>query len=201
MKKRLLLAATGLAAMPAPACAHTAIPGMAGFYRGLLHPFSDAAAILLLVAFSLLVQQRLPRGEAAFAGFFAGVFIGTGIGAAVTLPFGIDLTLLALALASALLVAVRLTLGWPLLLAIGALDGLAAGYVSWPDGGDINSRMTGGFGAAVGSVLVILVLASSLEFLQVSTRWEWLRIAVRVVASWVCAITIMLGALVLRGLA
>jgi RsiW-degrading membrane proteinase PrsW (M82 family) len=54
-------------------------------------------------------------------------------------------------------------------------------------------------GALVGACLLLILLAGGLQALQQKVTWGWLSIAVRIAGSWITAISLLLGALMLRG--
>jgi hydrogenase/urease accessory protein HupE len=61
---------------PSHAFAHSSTPGLSGIYWGMLHPFSSAATLLLLIVLGLFVQQRLPASELTLLAFVAATFVG-----------------------------------------------------------------------------------------------------------------------------
>ena len=99
----------GALLLPGPALAHSPIPGIGGFYNGLLHPLLVPAHLLALVALGLwLGQQALPRIERALLAFSLLLLAGLAL-AAFAAPGGGQTSLLACALGVGLLVAAA----WP----------------------------------------------------------------------------------------
>lgn len=197
--KRWLVLALALG-WPAPAWAHGAVPGVQGIYWGMLHPFTSGPQLLALFALSLVIQQRLPDSEDVFHGFWISCLAGAGAAALGLSGHDVDMPLLACAILAAVLVAsaVRLPLAAVLVLAVGC--GLFSGYLSWPDPGAAGDMLFSALGAILGSVLIVIVVAGAVEALWQAVRWPWLPIAVRVAGSWIAAISVLLGALLLRNL-
>lgn len=197
--KRWLVLALALG-WPAPAWAHGAVPGVQGIYWGMLHPFTSGPQLLALFALSLVIQQRLPDSEDVFHGFWISCLAGAGVAALGLSGHDVDMPLLACAILAAVLVAsaVRLPLAAVLVLAVGC--GLFSGYLSWPDPGATGDMLFTALGAILGSVLIVIVVAGAVEALWQAVRWPWLPIAVRVAGSWIAAISVLLGALLLRNL-
>ena len=185
---------------PSQAWAHTSIPGMTGFYWGLLHPFTVPAQLLALLAIALVVQQQLPRGEDLLKGFVIACIVGGGAAAASVVSTSVDLPLTIVAIVVGLLAASAITLQKPVLWILGLLSGFLSGIVSWPDPGSTNAMLFSASGAIFGSIMVIVIIASTLETMQQKIKWGWLPIATRVIASWISAVSFLLGALSLRGL-
>jgi hydrogenase/urease accessory protein HupE len=184
---------------PAPAWAHGSVPGLQGIYWGMLHPFSSGSQLLALFALALVIQQRLPDSEDVFHGFWISCLAGAGA-AALGLPgFNPEIPLTILAIVAGVLAASAIRLRLLLLLLLGAAGGLLSGYVSWPDAGAPGDMMFTALGAIIGSVLVIIFVAGGIEMLWQATRWSWLPITVRVAGSWIAAIAVLLGALLVRG--
>lgn len=197
--KRWLVLALALG-WPAPAWAHGAVPGVQGIYWGMLHPFTSGPQLLALFALSLVIQQRLPDSEDVFHGFWISCLAGAGAAALGLSGHDVDMPLLACAILAAVLVAsaVRLPLAAVLVLAVGC--GLFSGYLSWPDPGATGDMLFTALGAILGSVLIVIVVAGAVQALSQAVRWPWLPIAVRVAGSWIAAISVLLGALLLRNL-
>ena len=184
---------------PSHAWAHTSIPGLTGFYWGLLHPFTVPAQLLTLLATALVVQQQLPRGEDALKGFVLACLAGGAVAAAGLTSTSVELPLIAMAIVTGLLAASAIPLHTSVLWGLGLMAGLLTGVVSWPDPGSTNAMLFSASGAMFGALMVIVMVASTLEAVKHKVNWNWISIATRVVASWIAAVAILLGALSLRG--
>jgi hydrogenase/urease accessory protein HupE len=171
---------------------------MEGFYWGMLHPFSSGPQLLMLLALSLFIQQRLPESEAAFTALWTGCILGAAFAAFGIAGLDADKPLTLAAMLAGVSVASALKPGTALLWAAGGVAGLLGGYVSWPDPGPPSDMFFSGLGAIAGSILIVIIAGGGIELLKVKTGWPWLAIAVRVAGSWIAAISVLLGALLVR---
>jgi hydrogenase/urease accessory protein HupE len=185
---------------PETAWAHGSIPGMQGFYWGMLHPFTSGPQILALFALSLVLQQRQPNSQDMLIGFLAGCIAGAAAAALGITGLDSDVPLTLFAVATGILTASALKLPVPALTVTGGIGGLLNGYVSWPDPGSASGMMPSALGAIVGSALIVIVVAGLIEIVRQKTGWAWLPIAVRVAGSWLAAISVLLGALLFRNM-
>ncbi|MFV0277377.1 MAG: HupE/UreJ family protein [Parahaliea sp.] len=185
-----------LAAWSQLALAHSPIEGIGKFYGGLLHPILVLPHAIALCAFALLVGQdglRAMRG--AYPPFMLLLALGLGLAGFEVAPALPASTLL---LSAALLCGLLVVLQWPLpgwlLSALGGTLGLVVGMDSGV--ADLNRQETFGalLGCWLGAVIALIVIAGVVELLQ----RPWQKIAVRVLASWICASAMMALALALR---
>jgi hydrogenase/urease accessory protein HupE len=183
---------------PAPAWAHGSVPGLQGIYWGMLHPFSSGPQILALFALALVIQQRLPGSEDVFHGFWVSCLTGAGAASLGLSGFDPEILLTIVAIVAGILAASALRIPLAALLTLGICCGLLSGYLSWPDLGAKGDMMFTALGAVIGTVLIVILLAGIIEMVWQAKRWPWLPIAVRVAASWVTAIAVLLGALMFR---
>jgi len=183
---------------PGPAWAHSSVPGIQGIYWGMLHPFTSGPQVLALFALALVIQQRLPDSEDVFHGFWLSCLAGAGTAALGLSGFDPEVLLTLLAIVAGLLAASALRPPLAALLALAMCCGLLSGYLSWPDPGAAGDMMLTALGAVLGSVMFVILLAGGIEMVWQAKRWAWLPIAVRVAASWVTAIAVLLGALMFR---
>jgi hydrogenase/urease accessory protein HupE len=190
-----------LAAMvwPVPAWAHGSVPGLQGIYWGMLHPFTSGPQLLALFAMALVIQQRLPDSEDVLHAFWASCLAGAGAAALGLGGMNPDGPLTVFAVIAGIVAASALRLPLSALLLLGITCGLLSGYLSWPDPGAKGDMMFTALGAILGSVVMVIVVAGIVELVWQTRRWPWLPIAVRVAASWVTAIAVLLGALTIRG--
>lgn len=189
----------GLAALllllPEVALAHSPIPGIGGFYNGILHPFLVPAHLVVLVGLGLwLGQQTMPRIEPALIAFSLMLVAGLGLSSFVTLGDGQIWLLLACALAVGLLVAAAWSLPRAATAAVAGLIALLVGLDSAADASGLQARLLVLAGVAVGVHLLLLNLVALTSY----ARKPWLRIGVRVVGSWSAASALMVLALTLK---
>jgi hypothetical protein len=165
----------------------------------MLHPFTSGPQLLALFAMALVIQQRLPDSEDAFHAFWASCLAGAGAAALGLGGLNPDVPLTVFAVIAGIVAASALRLPLSALLLLGITCGLLSGYLSWPDPGAKGEMMFTALGAILGSVVMVIVVAGIVELVWQTRRWPWLPIAVRVAASWVTAIAVLLGALTIRG--
>jgi urease accessory protein len=192
-------AAAGLAPalllLPGTALAHSAIPGIGGFYNGLLHPLLVPAHLLVLIALGLwLGQQALPRVELTLQAFGLLLLAGLALSAFVA-PGGVQMTLLlACALATGLLAAAARPLPRAATTALAGLVALLLGLDSASDASGARAQAIALAGVAVG---VLLLLLNVVALTAYASR-PWLKIGVRVLGSWSAASALLVLALALR---
>lgn len=187
-----------LAACPLPALAHGSIPGATVFYTGFLHPFLAPAHAISLAALALWVGGQ---GEARKGLLINALALGLLLGALLAGTLGdpnTDLALLVLALACSLMVALQ----WKgprwwvacVTCALGTAVALGSGDPAF-SGMPRLSLLGGG---CIGAVVLVGQIAFWVDELVVRHRLRPALIAVRIVASWLSAITLLLVALALK---
>ena len=185
----------GALLLPGVALAHSPVPGIGGFYNGLLHPFVVPAHLLALIALGLwLGQQALPQVERALLAF--SLLLLTGLALAAFAPAGggqIPL-LLACALAVGLLVAAARPLPRSATTGVAGLVGLLIGLDSAPAAAGTGAQALILAGVAVGVHLLLLNLVALTSYAQ----QPWLKVGVRVLGSWSAASALLVLALALR---
>jgi urease accessory protein len=185
-----------LLVVPDAAFAHSALPGVDGFWGGLLHPFVVPAHALAIVAAGLLVAQMIKgapdtarwSGPAAFA---AGLTAGSIAIARAFVPAHANEALLALAALSGIWIAagrtsLRLT---PLLIA--GLTGLVVALDSPPDAIFLREALLMQIGTFCGA----LALFTALQEIACRLGHGWQHVGVRILGSWTAASAILVLAL------
>jgi urease accessory protein len=187
VRKTIMFAAALGALAPLPAFAHP-MQGVGDFYAGMLHPVMTIETVLPLVAFSLLAgQQQRETAIYLLAAFPATLIVGAFLASLLDAPSSLGIVELILTAAFGILVAFARRLPSWLLVALGAVLGISAG---WANAGELvgqasRFRFIAGF-AVVG--LLLLVYGNGLVR---NLKWEWTQIAVRVVGSWIAAVSIL----------
>lgn len=177
---------------PLPAFAHP-MPGVGDFYAGMLHPVITVETVLPLIALSLLAGQQ--RREAAIhllvtfpASLIVGALLAT-LGNAPSHLEVIQLSVVQLVLTAGfgILVACAGRVPSWLLVALGAMLGISVGWANAAEAfGQVNRiRFIAGL-AVVG--LLLLLYGNGLVR---NLKREWTQIAVRVVGSWIAAVSIL----------
>lgn len=176
-----------------PAQAHAPIPGLKGFYIGMLHPFSTPPQALLMIGLGLMVGSFGAARAWPFLGAFlgvaiAGLFIGTAGVEFDWALYGVAVT----ACAQVALLPGRLM---PLALGLTAVGALLIGFYSIPDEGAMRDRIITMTGSMVGANIGLLYLFGATHLIQQRYTWLWVGIAFRVAAAWLGAIALVMLAL------
>lgn len=195
MRARAAALAGAVLLAPGAACAHSAVPGIGGFYNGLLHPLLVPAHLLVLLGLALwLGQQPLPKIETPLLAFSALLLVGLALSPFELLREWQTPALLACALGTGLLVAAARPLPRSVTAAIAGLIALLLGLDSTPEEATIRARVIILTGVGVGTHLLLLNVVA----LTSCAQKAWLKVGVRVVGSWTAASALLVLALAIR---
>lgn len=181
---------------PAAAEAHMAIPGVGDFINGVLHPLRSPAHVLILMGLGLWMAQRTPPDFKTPMLVFAPLcavallFTITGKIAMVYPPI-----LVCIALGTGILVVLEQPLpAW----ACRALFGIAAIAIGLDSAVETGSTATV-LKTLLGTWLCLVVVVFDLgAYLSLCTKRKWVRVGIRVLGSWITAITLLVLAFFLR---
>jgi hydrogenase/urease accessory protein HupE len=191
-----------------PASAHGNETGMMGVYHAAMDTITDAPALLALVGLSLFavlsrrddpksgVDRSFPRKIGLMTlPFVAAMVFGMVLIMQFNLYLDPERGLLLVALASGILAASGLQLPriWPALLA--ATAGYFCGVFTAPPPTIWAIQAPSILGAVVGATVGLAGLMAIASGITAQWRQEWISIALRVIASWVVAISAMMLAL------
>jgi urease accessory protein len=181
---------------PVEAQAHAPVKGMGDLFNGLLHPLTTPAHLLIVLGLGLWIGQRTPLNlktpMLVFAPLSAAALLGTMTGAVTTVHPSF---LLALALVAGALVALDKPL--PTLWA-GALFALAALGLGFDSGVDSTTTATV-LKTLLGTWISLLLLVVDIAiYISLCTKKPWQKIGVRVVGSWIVAISLLVLAFALK---
>ncbi|MEM1237560.1 MAG: hypothetical protein AAGI10_11355 [Pseudomonadota bacterium] len=184
-----------LAALPAHA--HSPVPGIEGFYIGLLHPFSSPAPALLIVGLGLLAGSlRVEKARWPLGLFFAASLMALFIGPLIA---ELDPLMFAAALAACVLAALGgERVAFPTII-IAAVGGYMIGEASIPDAGPQADRIITMLGSFVGANVGLLYLFGTIIFIKDRCRWPWVNVSFRVIAAWLAAAAMLMLALWFAG--
>lgn len=178
--------------------AHSPVEGVSGFYGGLLHPLLVPAQLLLLVAWGLFwVQNRAENDRLAFFSYLVATAAGL-IFAWFSSAREMQVFLLGAAVVIGLLVAANRTVGSVLCVSISAFVGVAVGMDSGQDELFGTEKLLSFLGCAIGLLFLPGAVFALSDHL---TKSEWRRIGVRVLGSWLAAISLLVLALALSPMA
>jgi urease accessory protein len=186
VKKRIMFAVVLGTLAPLPAFAHP-MPGVGDFYAGMLHPVMTIETVLPLVALSLIAgQQRRETAIQMLAAFPAALIAGALLATLGNAPSYLGIVQLILTAGFGILVAVaRRVPGW-LLIAMGTVLGLSVGWANAAELGQVSR-----FRFVAGLAMIGLLLIVYGNGLVRNLKREWTQIAVRVVGSWIAAVSIL----------
>ena len=178
------------------ALAHSSVPGMKGFWAGLLHPFSTPEQLLALLALGMMLGLRWPDWFKAPAFAFAssmllGMLLGQlGIAQEITAS-----ALLLVAVAAAMLSALYPSGLFALFVILPGIAGACIGLLSTPDPGALTATIVSLFGSFVGASLALLYISGGVAAFRERFKAQWSRIGLRVLAAWIATISILMAAL------
>lgn len=193
MKTIRRLAWLPLAVGATPVHAHSPVPGIEGFYVGLLHPFSTPAQALLMVGLALLAGWvALDKVRWLLGVFLVASFAGLLLGPQIA---NLDPYLFAMAFASCALAALAPGKLVPLAVVFAGIGGYLIGEVSIPDEGPARDRIITMSGSIIGANLGLLYIVGVSHIIRERYTWAWVEIAFRVIAAWLGAVALLMFAL------
>ncbi len=188
-----------LALTPSPLAAHPVFGGAGGFYGGLLHPLLVPAHLMAIVATAALVSKQESNwrwaehwiAPAAFTtGLAAGMF---AIANAYAPAFSYE-TVLGIALAAGGLLALARPLPSKATAALALGTGLAVALDSPPDALTVREAIVAQLGTFCGATILLAAVIEGTARL----RRNWQFIGLRILGSWIAAISILVLALQFR---
>jgi urease accessory protein len=187
VRKTIMCAAALGTLAPLPAFAHP-MQGVGDFYAGILHPVISMETVLPLVALSLLAgQQQRETAIHLLAAFPASLIAGALLATLGNAPSYLGIVQLILTAGFGILVALaRRVPGW-LLIAMGTGLGISVG---WATAAELVGQVSR-FQFVAGLAMVGLLLLVYGNGLVRNLNREWAQIAVRVVGSWIAAVSIL----------
>jgi urease accessory protein len=187
-------AALAAAVVALPAHAHSPIDGLNDFYAGALHPFVSPAHLIALLAVALAIGQQasglLRAAKAPLMALAAALVLGLATHRAAGDPVT-DRALLVLAAGIGVAVAAQAALPRAAWAVLAAAVALAVGWGSGPGTAEGSARAL----ALAGTAAAVLLLVTYVAVMANAATQPWLRIAVRVVGSWLAAAALLVLAL------
>lgn len=188
----------GLMQQFALAPAHLPLPGLEGLVAGFLHPFTEIDQALAVVASGLLLgQQPRPVLGRAWPAFPLAFLAGIAGGLLCAPPNGAEIILHGCALLAGGLVALAPRLPATAVSAVEALAGLGVGVAVLPaPGGSAETAITL-LGLAAGVHVLLLYSFGGASWVLDDGRWPWLGIGLRIIGSWIAAVSLLMISLTL----
>jgi hypothetical protein len=177
----------------AKALAHAPIKNIGTFYAYLLHPLVVLLHLLTVVALALLLGQQ---GRSAARRGLCALILGLGTGLVAPWrpgPALAEMALPAAALAVSLLVVAARRLPAFATMVLAFVSGVSIGLDSTPEG--LSGRELGI--AYAGLVAGLALFATIFTGLLLSLTSGWAQVAIRVVAAWIAAATLLSASLAL----
>ena len=172
---------------PAAAEAHP-MAGVGDFYAGMLHPLTTVEHVLPLAALGLLAGQQ-PRGTTLRVIPAVPIALSAGAALALALPAPPDLQAVTIGSMVALGALVALAASLPPLVAVAAAA-LPAAAIGWANAAELGGQVAAVRfvpGVALAGLLVVIYGAGCVRGL----RAPWMRMAFRVLGSWIAALGVM----------
>lgn len=185
-----------LVAVPTPAYAHSPIKGLGDFYNGLFHPLTTPSHVLIIVGLGLLAGRRHPFDlKAPMAVFIVlsavALLMATMAGIKAMHP----VALLGVALGVGVLLALDKNPDTLPLCALFAAAALTLGLDSAAEDGARMSLAKILLGNWISLVVLVYDIAI---YVSLGGEAKWLKIALRVIGSWIIAISLLVLAFSLR---
>ena len=183
--------------LPTLSFAHSPSKGLAGFYTGILHVYSEVSLVIALVALGLLVGQTtdLDKQRKLLAGFLITIVLSSAIGSFGLIEVGSRTLQLAL-WCSVVLVCLHAALlpNWAAMSAAIAVAVMALimGQLIVPDPGEFLPFLVTLAGSVTGCVLGFLYSAALVAFLHQRFQLLWQRTILRIISAWLFAISFLL---------
>lgn len=179
-----------------PAWAHSPLPGIEGFYIGLLHPVSTPSQLLALLGLGAMLGMTWPDGfTRPWIAFVSGLVLGIGGGQIFGVWDVLPVILLTMALIAAGLAALLPGQMRTLEAGVTGLAGLLIGLLSTPDPGPATDTAITLAGSFAGANLALLYVSGATGWLRERYDQPWMMIGLRIVAAWIAAIAMLMGAL------
>lgn len=200
LRKRLATSSVAFVAslIPQHALAHSSLPGIEGFYTGILHPFTSFDQLLALLGLGVMLgvgpKEWFARSWLAFAAF-AGV--GALFGSLGYVLAQASLWLLSIGFVSAAVTAIYPSGIFALSVLLSSLCGLFIGASSAPASGPLRDMVITALGSLIGANIALLFVGSGVNWLREHLVGEWSLVALRILAAWIATISISMMALAL----
>lgn len=180
----------GALLLPRAAEAHSTVEGLDDFVNGLIHPLFSPAHVLVLLAIGLWIGMHPPlRLRSPLPAFALGALAGLICAWKEVLSPVYPPLLPGVAMLAAVVVATDFKLPLAVRVACGAIAGFLLGLDSPPDAAG-TSQAT--FKTLAGTWIGLYIwLVNPAFYISLLPRKKWAAYAVRIAASWIIAIAVM----------
>jgi hydrogenase/urease accessory protein HupE len=178
------------------ALAHSPVPGIEGFYTGLLHPISTPEQVLALLALGMMLGLRWPSWfKVSFFVFASSTLLGIFLGQLGIAQGIAESTLLLVAVVAATLSALYPPGLFALFVILPSIAGALIGFLSTPDPGFLTATIVNLFGSFVGANLALLYIGGGVGWFRERFKGQWSQIGLRIIAAWIAAISVLAASL------
>lgn len=191
--KALVLGFAVILSSYTPAAAHSPVPGIEGFYLGLLHPFSTPSHALLMIGLGIVAGGFDIKAVRLMLLVFSGVMVCTLLaGQPNSVP---ETAVFAAAILISSVAALNVNRLFPVAVVLAIFGGILVGLISIPDDSPGRGRTVTMVGSFIGANVSLLYLAGARIILKEKFAAFWVSIAFRVAAAWVAAISAIMLAI------
>ena len=177
----------------APANAHAPVPGIEGFYVGLLDPFSAVPQIALLTGLGFLIGGfETRRVSWLLPAFLLASLVGIVLGAGIP---RIELALLGTAVLCGAVAAIAPGGYWILAILVASAAGVLIGAASIPDPGPMGARLITVLGSFVGANVGLFYIACGIQLVREKYLGRWAAPLFRSASALACITAAVLLAL------
>lgn len=182
---------------PSFSFAHTPSKGLAGFYTGILHVYSEASLVMALAALGLLIGQMtdLSKQRKLLVSFLFFITFGSVVSSFNFFEFDSKTQYIAL-WCTVVLVCLHAALlpKWNTKFAAIAVvfAGLILGKLTVPDHAEVLPFIVTLFGSLIGCIFGFVFFVSLVDFLYQRFYLVWQRTILRIVSAWLFAISFLL---------
>lgn len=188
-----------LALVPSAASAHSPFPGIGSFYQGLLHPLIDVGQALALAGFGMVLGQNAARIRGpAWIGFSLAMIIGLSAAWLQPMLYAPEWWIIVFALIAGAAVAAAQPLPASAVWPFGAAMGLVVGIITMPAPAALPVMLLFILGSFIGVQLIMVYALSAARWAGRQADHRWLPIGVRILGSWVLAVSALMLALAWR---
>jgi hydrogenase/urease accessory protein HupE len=175
--------------------AHTQFAGANDFWNGALHPLYTPAHVALMVALGLYLGQRASQQKATSVLAF-GLLSGVGLVWAVARPTTDVGQVAPLALAMLVAILIALDRAIPEFASVAVCG--AGGLLIGADSGVAHASLEAVLEMSVGTWLSVAFVVFNIAFYTAGLTRHWQRVGVRVAASWILAVSMLVLAFAIR---